>query len=287
MCVVPARVAGVKRIVVCTPPKESGVNPLILVAADLCGISEIYQVGGAQAIAALSLGTQTIRPVQKIVGPGNAFVAHAKKMVSNQTLIDMPAGPSELMVIADDTASPMNIALDMISQAEHSTDAISILVSPSEDVCEAVISELTRLIPDIPRKETVCQSLTQNGGIFLCENLEKCVELVNEFAPEHVQIMTENSEEVSSRITSAGLILLGNSTPVAASDYCLGTNHVLPTQGYCSIYSGLSVLDFVRIVRVAETSKEALKELSETICTLAEAEGLVNHSRAISRRFEE
>ncbi|MGY5880562.1 MAG: histidinol dehydrogenase [Candidatus Thorarchaeota archaeon] len=287
MCTVPAVVAGVKRIVVCTPPKEDGVNPLTLVAADLCGIEEVYQVGGAQAIAALSIGTQTIRPVQKIVGPGNAFVALAKRMVSNQTLIDMPAGPSELMVIADETASPRNIALDLISQAEHSNDTISILVSPSEKLCSNVTIQLTELIPESSRKDTVCESFKQNGGVYICDTLEKCIDLVNEFAPEHVEIMTTNAREVASQITSAGLILLGDYTPVAASDYCLGTNHVLPTEGYASIYSGLSVLDFIRIVRIAETSKTALIGISDTVCTLAQAEGLLNHARAIRGRFEE
>ncbi|MFW9843984.1 MAG: histidinol dehydrogenase [Candidatus Thorarchaeota archaeon] len=149
------------------------------------------------------------------------------------------------------------------------------------------MSELIKLVPNVPRAEIVRESLTQNGGVFLCEDLSKCIELVNEFAPEHVQVMTKNSREIANRITSAGLILIGDYTPVAASDYCLGTNHVLPTQGYCSIYSGLTVLDFVRIVRIAETSKEVLKDLSKTICTLADAEGLMNHSRAIGRRFDE
>jgi histidinol dehydrogenase len=287
MCAVPAGVAGVDRIVVCTPPKEEGVNPLTLVAADLCGISEVYQVGGAQAIAALSIGTESIQPVQKIVGPGNAFVSLAKKKVSNRTSIDMPAGPSELMVIADGSASPRYIALDLISQAEHSNDAISILVSHSERLCNDVISQLTELIPESSRRDLVYESFKQNGGVYFCDSLEKCIALANEFAPEHVQIMTSNARQVADQLTSAGLILIGNDTPVAASDYCLGTNHVLPTEGYASVYSGLSVLDFVRIVRIAETNADALEEISDTICTLAEAEGLFGHARAIRGRFEE
>ncbi|TFG31402.1 histidinol dehydrogenase [Candidatus Thorarchaeota archaeon] len=286
MCAVPALVAGVSRIVVCTPPKIEGVNPLILIAADMCNIEEIYQIGGPQAIIAMAFGTYTIQPVQKIVGPGNAFVAQAKRMILDRTLIDMPAGPSELLVIADDTASAKNIALDLISQAEHSRDAISILLSPSEKLCDEVITLLRELIPKSNREQIVRDSLHQNGGIFVCKSISECIQLANDFAPEHIEIVTENAKELAELITSAGLILLGDYTPVSASDYCLGVNHVLPTQGYASIYSGLSVLDFIRIVRIAETNKEALENISDTICTLAEAEGLLDHAKAIKGRFE-
>ncbi|MGY5853059.1 MAG: histidinol dehydrogenase [Candidatus Thorarchaeota archaeon] len=286
MCAIPARVAGVDRIVVCTPPKPEGISPLTLVAADMCGIEEIYQVGGAQAVAALALGTQTIRPVQKIVGPGNAYVAIAKSEVSRYTQIDMPAGPSELLVIGDDSASPNLIALDLISQAEHSTDAISILISSSEKLCNAVAIELDRLLLDTPRSEIVLESLRQNGGIYRCNNLEECIKYTKEYGAEHVQIMTEDAAEIAEQVTSAGLILLGDYTPVASSDYGLGVNHILPTSGYASTYSGLSVLDFVRLVQIAESTEASLRRIASTISTLAEAEGLPNHARAIQGRFE-
>ncbi|MBN2228644.1 MAG: histidinol dehydrogenase [Candidatus Thorarchaeota archaeon] len=287
MCAIPARVAGVERIVVCTPPKNEGVHPLILVAADLCGVDEIYQVGGAQAIAALAYGTETIDPVQKIVGPGNIHVTLAKIMVARDILIDSPAGPSELLVIADDSASPKIIALDMISQAEHSVDAISILVSPSRRLCEAVSQEITKFVPISQRRDTITESLKQKGGIFVSDTLDSAIELVNKFAAEHVEILTENPRVIADRITSAGLILLGNFTPVAASDYCLGVNHVLPTQGYATSYSGLTALDFVRIVNVVESTKDSLARIVDFVSTLAQSEGLPNHAKAIQGRFKE
>jgi histidinol dehydrogenase len=287
MCAIPARVAGVERIVVCTPPKADGINPLTLVASDICGVDEIYQVGGAQAIAALALGTETIRPVQKIVGPGNAYVALAKSKVSSQTLIDMPAGPSELLVIADESASAKSVALDLISQAEHSTDSISILISTSEYLCNAVVNELDTLLQNIQRKDIVIESLMQNGGIYWCGTIEDCIKFANEFSPEHLQIITKDAKEIAKQITSAGLILLGNYTPVAASDYCFGVNHVLPTQGYARTQSGLSILDFIKIVRVVKSTRDALLGVTETISTLAESEKLPNHARAIQGRLKD
>ncbi|MFW9802634.1 MAG: histidinol dehydrogenase [Candidatus Thorarchaeota archaeon] len=287
MCAVPARVAGVRRIVVCTPPKPQGVSPVTLVAADMCGVEEVYQVGGAQAIAALSFGTETIRPVQKIVGPGNAYVTLAKKKVSGRTQIDMPAGPSELLVLADDSAPARTIALDLISQAEHSPNAIALLISPSRNLCSQVVRELDILLPDSERSETVAESLRKNGGVYCCYSLNDCISFANDFAPEHIQIMTKNAQEVAKSITSAGLILLGNFTPVAASDYGLGVNHVLPTQGYASLYSGLSVLDFIRIVYLVESNENALRSVANTIITLAEAEGLPGHAQAIRGRLDQ
>lgn len=287
MCAIPAQVAGVNRLVVCTPPKRDGVSPLTLVAADICGVGEVYQVGGAQAIAAMSYGTETIAPVEKIVGPGNAYVTEAKRLLSSRTLIDMPAGPSELLVIADASASARSIALDLISQAEHSSDAVSVLLSDSRDLCNRVASELASLVPRSPRREITRDSLSRNGGIYHCDTLDQCVQLANEFAAEHVQIMADNAAALADRVTSAGLILLGAYTPVAASDYGLGVNHVLPTQGYAKTYSGLSVMDFVKLVHIVEASRESLAEVSSTLITLAEAEGLQNHARSIQGRFEQ
>lgn len=285
MCAIPAQVAGVKRIVVCTPPREDGVSPLTLIAADMCNVEEIYQIGGAQAIAAMAFGTESIPPVQKIVGPGNKYVALAKRMVSDNTLIDMPAGPSELLVIADESANAGSVALDMISQAEHGDDAVSILVTISEGFASEVLAELERLVGTSPRQKQVRNSLGENGGIFCVDTLDDCITFANDFAAEHVQIMTKNPREVAERIRNAGLVLLGEYTPVAASDYGLGVNHVLPTKGYAKLYSGLSVLDFVRLVRIVELSKEGLEDISDALCTLAKAEGLSNHARAIQGRF--
>jgi len=286
MTAVPAKVAGVPRVAVCTPPKgDSQVNSLTLVAADLCKVDEVYRVGGAQAIAALAYGTETLKPVRKIVGPGNRYVTVAKLLVSRDVAIDMPAGPSEILVLADGTADARIVALDMISQAEHSIDSIPGLITTSVKLVEGVTAELRRQIPAIPRGGIVAEALQRNGFIVLCQTMDEAVELANAFAPEHLEIVTENSRRVAEKVTSAGLVLLGPSTPVAASDYCLGTNHVLPTGGFGHTLSGLSVLDFVRRVNFVECSLEGLQRLRYNVRVLAETEGLPNHSLAVEGRF--
>ena len=287
MTVVPAKVAGVQRIVVCTPPDPAGkVNPIVLVAADICGLDEIYKIGGAQAIAALAYGTETIRPVKKIVGPGNKYVTLAKILVSKDVAIDMPAGPSEILVLADETADPQFIVLDMISQAEHGTDSVAGLITTAENLAREVQTGLEAKLNSLQRSEIVETSLERNAFMVICPDMNSAVELANIFAPEHIEIMTRNPDQIMTRITSAGLILLGSYSPVALSDYCSGTNHVLPTGGFGHAFSGLSASDFSRRVSIVEGSKEGLLSVKDQVNTMAEAENLPNHYKAVEGRFE-
>jgi histidinol dehydrogenase len=287
MTTVPAKVAGVPRIVVCSPPNAKGtVNPLILVAADICGVDEIYKVGGAQAIAALAYGTETIKPVRKIVGPGNKYVTAAKISVSKNVAIDMPAGPSEILVLADETANPQFIALDMVSQAEHGADSVAGLITTSEKLVEEVQGWLAKTAVGAKRREIVMKALKTYGFIITCNDMDEAVELANVFAPEHVEIMTRNPEKTAEKIMSAGLILVGSYSPVALSDYASGTNHVLPTGGFGHAFSGLSALDFVRRVSIVESSKEGLQDVRERVKVLTEAENLPNHYKAVEARLE-
>jgi len=287
MIATPAKVAGVPEIAVCSPPRSEGeVNPSILVAADICGVNEIYRLGGAQAIAALAYGTQSVRSVDKIVGPGNRYVQAAKMLVSRDLPIDVPAGPSEIAIIADETADPRIIALDMISQSEH-LDAIPILVTTSRKLAENVVRMLERLVESSPNRRVISENLSRNGLVLVCGDLEEAIKVVNEFAPEHLEVMIEDAWKMAERITSAGLILIGKDTPVAASDYCLGTIHVLPTGGFSHVYSGLSVLDFVKHFCIAECSRGKLQEINESIRVLAKIEGLMNHSLAVDGRLRD
>jgi histidinol dehydrogenase len=272
---------------VCSPPTPQGtVNPLVLVAADICEVNEIYKVGGAQAIAALAYGTETIKPVKKIVGPGNKYVTMAKILVSKDVAIDMPAGPSEILVLADETANPQFVALDMISQAEHGADSVAGLITTSEKIAEEVLSRLRRMSALADRETVIRKALAEYGFIVTCNTMEEMVDLANVFAPEHIEIMTRNPAEVADRVTSAGLILLGPYSPVSLSDYGSGTNHVLPTGGFGNAFSGLSALDFSRRVSVVEGSREGLMRLRRHVKVLTEAENLPNHYKAIEARFE-
>lgn len=283
---VPAKTAGVPRIVVCSPPNVNGVlNPLILVAADICGVNEIYKVGGAQAIAALAFGTKTIQPVEKIVGPGNKYVTMAKILVSRLKAIDMPAGPSEVLVLADETANPQLVALDMISQSEHSVECISGLITPSEKLAQEVAYWLAETLDSIERREIVIKSLEKSGFIIICKNMKEGIKLTNAFAPEHVEIIARNPKRIANKITTAGLILIGSYSPVALSDYGSGTNHVLPTGGFGNAYSGLSAFDFVRRVNIVKSSKKGLQSVREILKVMAEAENLPNHYKAVEERF--
>lgn len=287
MTVVPAKVAGVPRVAVCSPPTSKGkINPLTLVAADLCKADEVYKIGGAQAIAALAYGTESVKPVRKIVGPGNKYVTMAKLLVSRDVAIDMPAGPSEVLVLADETADPQIVALDMVSQAEHSADSISGLVTTSKELAESVIKELEKRIPTLRRNNVITEALSGNGFIIICETMSEATDFVNAFAPEHLEILTEKPMKIAEKITSAGLVLIGRYTPVSASDYCIGTNHVLPTNGFGHVYSGLSVLDFIRRVNIVECSEEGLLKLKNNLRILAEAEKLPNHFLAVEGRFK-
>jgi len=287
MTATPAKVAGVPRIVVCSPPNAEGkVNPLVLVAADICGVNEVYKVGGAQAIAALAYGTETIKPVRKIVGPGNKYVTMAKVLVSKDVAIDMPAGPSEVLVLADDSANPQLIALDMISQAEHGADSVAGLITTSEKLATEVQSWVTKIATSASRKEIISEALEKYGFIITCDGIEEAVELANVFAPEHLEVMTKAPMEVAEKITSAGLILLGPYSPVALSDYGSGTNHVLPTGGFGHAFSGLSALDFTRRVSIVESSKQGLLSVKNRVKVLTEAENLPNHYKAVEARFK-
>ena len=287
MCAVPAKVAGVKRIVVCTPPtKDGNVDPLTLVAADLCGVNEIYKVGGAQSIAAMAYGTETIKPVSKIVGPGGTFVTIAKVLASSKVSIDMLAGPTELLILADESADPRNLALDIIAQAEHSTDTFCGLVTCSKKLADSLATELSNAVDGIDRGDIVSKSLEQNGFIALCRNYNDAVRFTNEFAPEHLQIITKDARRLTSKIESAGLILIGEDSPSAASDYCFGSNHVLPTLAFARSRSSLSSLDFVKLVSVVESSKAGLKKIAGLVKVMSEAEDLPNHYKAIKARLE-
>jgi len=286
MSVVPAKVAGVKRVVVVSPPNSDGkINPLTIVAANICGADEIYKTGGAQSIAALSYGTKTISKVDKIVGPGGSFVTTAKSLISDQTGIDMLAGPTELGIIADNSTNPKFVALDLISQAEHSSDTLCYLITTSEKLAKSVNNIISELIPKIQRGNFVKSSLKNNGFIAICQTKSDMIQLANTLSPEHLQIMTKNPESFSSKITSSGLILLGNNTPSSASDYVLGSNHILPTNRFGKIRGSLSVLDFIKVNTQVSCSKSSLFKISKYLEVLTNAEGLPNHYEAVRGRL--
>ena len=286
MTVVPAKVAGVPRVVVCSPSDVNGkVNPLVLVAADICGVDEVYKVGGAQAIAALAYGTKTIKPVRKIVGPGSKYVTAAKVLVSTDVAIDMPAGPSEVVILADELADARLIAYDMISQAEHGGDSVAGLITTSETLAETVEENLAKLAASAERSEKISESLTKYGFIIVCSDVEEMINLSNQFAPEHLEVMTGNAKELAQKLV-AGLILIGPYSPVALSDYGSGTNHVLPTSGFAQSFSGLSAFDFVRRVSIVESGRTGLERVKDSIKVMTEVENLPNHFKAIQARFE-
>ncbi|MCX8150868.1 MAG: histidinol dehydrogenase [Candidatus Bathyarchaeota archaeon] len=288
MTALPAKIAGVKRVVVCSPPTEQGtINPLILVASDICGVEEIYKVGGAQAIAAMAYGTKTIKAVKKIVGPGSTYVTIAKILVSQDVAIDVPAGPSEVLVLADETANPQIVAADMISQAEHGADSIAGLITTSKRFAQAVAAALEELSVSTARADIVKAALSTYSFIIVCQTVEEMVELANVFAPEHLEIITRDAQKIAEKITSAGVILVGPYSPVALSDYASGTNHVLPTAGFGHSFSGLSVLDFLRRVNIVESTKDGLQKVKESIKVLTDTENLPNHYRAVEARFKE
>ena len=286
MSVVPAKVAGVKRIVVVSPPNSNGkIDPLTIVAADICGATEIYKTGGVQSIAALSYGTKSILKVDKIVGPGGAFVTLAKSLVNDNTGIDMLAGPTELGIISDNSVNPEFLALDLISQAEHSSDTFCYLITNSEKTAKLVNQIISKLLPTIQRQDLVKSSLSKNGFIAVCKNNSDMINLINYLAPEHLQIMTKNAKSMSSKITSSGLVLLGNYSPSSASDYLLGSNHILPTNGFGKIRGSLSVIDFIKINTEVIASKTSLSKISKHLDTLTSAEGLPNHYQAVRGRL--
>ncbi len=286
MTVVPAKIAGVPKIIVTSPPTHNeDINPLIVVTADICKVDAIYRIGGAQAIAAMAYGTKSIPSVLKIVGPGRGYVTTAKILVSKDVAIDVPAGPSEVIVMADDTANPRFVALDLISQAEHGEESIAVLITTSITLASRVIESLKEMLQLIPRNDIVSKALMNKGRIIVCRNIDEAIDVTNSFAPEHLEIQCEDPESIAKKIFSAGIILLGQYTPVSVTDYCVGTNHVLPTDGYGHVYSGLSVFDFVRRVDVVKCSKEGLFDVLGPLKTLSHSEGLPNHYLAVERRF--
>lgn len=290
MCAVPAKCAGVKRIVGISPPLKSGtIDPLTLVAADICGIDEFYMMGGAQGITALAFGTNSINKVSKIVGPGGVHVTVAKILVSGRVSIDMVAGPTELLVYADSSANPKLVALDLISQAEHGVDTLCGAVTTSQKLAVQVIKELTSILEEnkIARADIIKKSLEENGFIAVCNKESVAIEFINELAPEHAEIIARKSRLLSKKIKSAGIVLIGNYTPSSASDYCLGSNHVLPTLGFGKSRGSLSILDFLKIVNNVEATKSGLKNVESVIKEIAQTEGLTNHYESVRKRVNE
>ena len=286
MSIVPAKIAGVQNILVATPPDSTGkIDPLTITAAKMCGATAIYKTGGVQAIAAMAYGTHSIAKVDKLVGPGGPFVTAAKHLVSNTTSIDMTAGPTELGIIADSGTDPKLVALDLISQAEHSNDTSCFVITDSKILADNVNKILKELIPSVSRSDIVSSSINSNGFIAVCKNRSDVIKLGNILAPEHLQIMTKSAAKLAPKFTTAGLVLVGKYTPSAASDYLLGSNHILPTSGLGRARGSLSVLDFLKLHTCVKSSKSALYELSSKMDHITRSEDLTNHYAAVQGRI--
>ncbi len=287
MTVIPAKIAGVERIIACTPPSEEGkIMDAILVAADLAGAHEIYKCGGAQAIAGMAYGTESIEKVEKIVGPGNVFVTGAKKLVYGDVDIEFPAGPSEVLVLADSTANPEYLAHDFLSQAEHDPNASCFLVTDDEKIAEESKVLIEKFAKEAVRSEIIEESLAKHGHIILCDNMDDAIDFTNEYAPEHLIITTKDDEAVLAKIKNAGSIFMGPYSPVAAGDYGSGTNHVLPTSGGAKMYSGLSTEAFLKKPTVQTITKEGIEKLSKTVLPIAEYEGFFAHANSVKVRLD-
>lgn len=285
---IPAKIAGVKEICITTPPNAEGkVNPVILAAAKIAGVDRIFKVGGAQAIAALAYGTETVPRVDKIVGPGNAFVAEAKKQVYGLVSIDMIAGPSEILVVADGKSNAKYVAADLLSQAEHDKMASAVLVTDSMDFAKAVSDELEIQIPLLPREEIARVSIDNNGKIIVSDNLMRAIDIANEIAPEHLELCVDNPFDYLDKIKHAGSIFMGRYCPEALGDYFAGPNHTLPTTGTARFSSPLSVDDFVKKTQYTYYTKEALERVADDVAFFAEKEGLSAHARSATVRFED
>ncbi len=284
---VPARLAGCRDVILCTPPSPAGdVHPAILYAARLAGISRVFKVGGAQAIAAMAYGTSDIPKVDKIFGPGNQYVTCAKQLVSKQGIaIDIPAGPSELAVLADDSCIPSFVAADLLSQAEHGPDSQVMLVSPSEALLSQIIAELDMQLASLPRKLIAAEAL-QNSKAFLVRSLDEGIDLLNQYAPEHLILACRNEEILAKQVRNAGSVFLGNYSCESAGDYASGTNHTLPTNGYARAYSGVSLDSFVKKITFQKITTEGILQIGPAIECMAEAEGLEAHKRAVSLRLK-
>jgi histidinol dehydrogenase len=285
MNAVPAKVAGCRRLAMVMPTPDGHTNPLALAAAHIAGVDEIYRVGGAQAIAALAFGTETIAPVDKIVGPGNAYVAAAKRRVFGVVGIDMIAGPSEVVVLADRNADPRFVAADLLAQAEHDEAAQSILITDDAGLARAVEAEVERQLESLPRAKIAGASWRDNGAIILCPSLDAAIPLVDRLAPEHLEIMAHDPEALSDKISNAGAIFLGSHTPEAIGDYVGGSNHVLPTARSARFSSGLGVLDFMKRTSLLKCDARSLEALGPAAIALGEAEGLQAHARSVALRL--
>ena len=288
MNALPAKIAGVSEVVMVTPPGKDGkVNPYILAAAKVAGVDKVFKVGGAQAVAALAYGTESVPQVDKIVGPGNAFVAEAKKQVFGQVAIDMIAGPSEILVISDTKSNPKYLAADLLSQAEHDKNATAVLVTDSFELAEYVQNEIEEQLKDLPRKEIAGASIDNNGKIIVCKDMTEAIEISNRIAPEHLEISTDNPFELLKSVKNAGSVFLGRYSSEPLGDYFAGPNHTLPTMGTSRFSSPLSVEDFVKTMQYSSYSEEALKEDYSKIAYFARKEGLEAHARAVESRFKD
>ncbi|PST81789.1 histidinol dehydrogenase [Pedobacter yulinensis] len=287
MLAIPAALAGCKQIVVCSPPQTDGkTNCYLAYCATLLGIDRLYLAGGAQAIAAMAYGTETIPAVSKIFGPGNRYVTAAKQLVQNRVAIDMPAGPSEVLIVADETANSAYLAADLLAQAEHGPDSQAVLVATSRDILEQTIAELDRQVISLPRRDIAAKALN-NSYMIYADTLQSAMQFSNRYAPEHLILATEHFESLLTQISNAGSVFLGNLTPESAGDYASGTNHTLPTSGFAKGYSGVSVDSFLKKVTFQHISPRGLQNLGPTVEILASAEGLDAHRNAVSIRLEE
>ncbi|MCW8896687.1 MAG: histidinol dehydrogenase [Flavobacteriales bacterium] len=285
---IPALIAGCEEVVLCTPPnKNQEINPAILYTANLVGITKIYKVGGAQAVAAMAYGTENIPQVYKIFGPGNQYVTKAKELVQQSGVaIDMPAGPSEVLVIADDTCKPIFVAADLLSQAEHGADSQVILLSDNENVVKECLTEVNKQVAQLPRKETALKALANSKAIVL-KSIEDCISFSNQYAPEHLIIASNNANHFTYSIINAGSVFLGNYSCESAGDYASGTNHTLPTNGFAKNYSGVSLDSFVKKITFQELSKVGINNIGKAIEIMAEAEELIAHKNAVTLRLQE
>lgn len=288
MLAIPAKIAGCKEIVLCTPPQKDGnIHPAILYAAFITGITKIVKAGGSQAIAAMAYGTETVPKVYKVFGPGNQYVTAAKQLVQLDGIaIDMPAGPSEVCVMADDSANPAYVAADLLSQAEHGADSQVLLVCSNATVLNAVSEELEKQLSILPRADFAAKAL-ENSRAVIIENTGDAIDLVNDYAAEHLIICMENPESLADKITNAGSIFLGNYSPESVGDYASGTNHTLPTNGYARMHSGVSVDSFVKKITIQQLTQEGLKNIESTVIAMAEAEGLEAHANAVRIRMSD
>lgn len=285
MCAIPAKVAGVSRIVMVTPPQKEGINPYLLVAADIAGVTEIYRVGGVQAVAALAYGTKTIAKVDKIVGPGNIYVATAKRLLYGIVGIDMVAGPSELLVVADDEAKPAHVAADLLCEAEHDEDAQVFLVTTSERLAKDVSKLIEAQLKGLQRAKIASKAIAQHAVAFVVPSMDEAIAVANEIAPEHLTLSVDNPFDYLEQIRHAGALFLGRYTPPSVADYIAGPNHVLPTGGTARFFSPLSVNDYVKVSNIVHYTKQALAKVKDPLIRLAQIEGFDAHAKSAQSRF--